>query len=575
MQPIHPLKGHCAPGVEFIQNIRLLSLDLNQSRTFNQRICRMRYLLTCCLFFFLFAGASRANSGTDSLLTELNNLLRESSAFDAAKINRIAEMRKAFLPGGGQNPDQQYSQAFRLYDEYRLFNYDSAFSYARKLQELAAAAGNPSRITDARLKMGFTLLSAGLFKEALDTLHTIHIARENRDTRAEYYFLMGRFYYDLADFDNDRNYTPDYIRKGNAYIDSALELSAPGSFSFLYYKGLRELKEANTESALSYFIQTMNLPDLTLHQLAVAASTLSDIYIQTGQTGRAIDLLIQAAIADIRSSTKETAAIFNLAGLLFKKGDVKNASLYIEQALDDAMYYGARQRKIQVSSIMPLIEGEKLNRVETQKTILIIYSAIATLLLLTVIVLAIVIWKQVRKLKAARKTITAANILQQEINYKLQEANKIKEEYIGFFFNANSEFFSRIERFKKLVEQKISDRKIDEIRFLVNNINIKKEKNELISNFDRAFLKLFPNFVVAYNQLFREEDQVKLKEEELLNTDMRIFALIRMCIHDNERIARILEYSVNTIYTYKTRIKNKSIVPNEEFEERIMEIKTV
>src|SRR6185437_8026803 len=103
----------------------------------------------------------------------------------------------------------------------------------------------------------------------------------------------------------------------------------------------------------------------------------------------------------------------------------------------------------------------------------------------------------------------------------------------------------------------------------------KKEKEEMLRNFDQVFLKLFPGFIRQFNELFREEDRVQLKDNELLNTDLRIFALIRMGIHENEKIARILEYSVNTINTYKTKIKNKSLVPNEIFEQRIMEIKTV
>jgi len=90
-----------------------------------------------------------------------------------------------------------------------------------------------------------------------------------------------------------------------------------------------------------------------------------------------------------------------------------------------------------------------------------------------------------------------------------------------------------------------------------------------------VFLKLFPDFIQRFNDLFPEEDQIQLKDHEFLNTDLRIFALIRMGIHENEKIARILEYSVNTINTYKTRIKNKSILPNEEFEQRIMEIRTI
>jgi DNA-binding CsgD family transcriptional regulator len=66
-----------------------------------------------------------------------------------------------------------------------------------------------------------------------------------------------------------------------------------------------------------------------------------------------------------------------------------------------------------------------------------------------------------------------------------------------------------------------------------------------------------------------------LKEGQLLNTELRIFALIRLGIHDAEKIARILGYSVNTIYSYKNRVKSKSIIANELFEEKIMEINSL
>ena len=80
---------------------------------------------------------------------------------------------------------------------------------------------------------------------------------------------------------------------------------------------------------------------------------------------------------------------------------------------------------------------------------------------------------------------------------------------------------------------------------------------------------------VIFNSYFKEEDRSVLKEEQLLNTELRIFALIRMGIHDTEKIAKILNYSVNTIYTYKTKVKSKSLLPNDEFEKKIMEIQTV
>jgi hypothetical protein len=342
------------------------------------------------------------------------------------------------------------------------------------------------------------------------------------------------------------------------------------------------MKSVNWPEARAKLWELLSHRNLSDHELAVTASTLSAIYINQGQLDTAMQLLIRAAIADIRSSTKETSAIFSLAQLLYKKGDVKNASSYIEAAIGDASFYGARQRKVQVSAILPLIEGEKVSRVEAQKRTLVTYSIISTVLLLIVIVLAIVIFRQVNKLKIAQRKITeaheklqAANIRLQEANHKLSEANKIKEEYIGYFFNADSEFFAKVEKFKRSLEQRIAYRKWDDIIALVNNTNLKKEKEELLQNFDKTFLKLFPDFIQGFNALFKKEDRIQLKDHEFLNTDLRIFALIRMGIHENEKIARILEYSVNTINTYKTRIKNKSIVPNEAFEQRIMEIKTL
>jgi hypothetical protein len=187
----------------------------------------------------------------------------------------------------------------------------------------------------------------------------------------------------------------------------------------------------------------------------------------------------------------------------------------------------------------------------------------------------VIILKQYKKLQAAQKVITAAHKLQQEINDKLMEANTIKEEYIGYCFQVNSAYLDKIKKFKKLADQKLTDNKYGEVKYLVNNIDLKEEREELFRNFDRIFLKIFPNFVGVFNSFFREEDQIRLKDNELLNTDLRIFALIRIGISDNVKIAQILEYSVNTIYTYKTKIKNKAIIPKDEFEERLMDIKAM
>ncbi len=533
----------------------------------------MNRLLPGLILAMLMAFGARAN--TDSLLHELTIAVAKTAGYDAAKLQRIEKLRASLPAGTATSARTLFDIYEQLYEEYQIFNYDSAYQYAGKLQAIARRLGDAELITKARLRNCFILLSSGLFRETYDSLRAIDIGRQPDSLKAVYYALIGRYYYDLANYDYDGNqHSTEYDQHGNAFMDSALTYYSPASFEYAYYRGLRDFKLNNDAEATTYFEKLLNSP-LTDHQLALTASTLSGLYMKNGRQEQAIDLMITAAIADIRSSTKETFAIFNLADLLYKRGDVRQASLCIETALANAEFYGARQRKVQVSSVLSLIEGERINAVEAQRRLLVQYAIVVTLLGIVLAILIVVIRRQVKKLQKAQQMITEAHAAQRLINDKLEEANKIKEEYIGYFFSLDSEFFVKLERLKRTLDQKVADRKFEDIRFIVNNIQIKKEKEELLRSFDTVFLRIFPHFVDQFNSLFKEEDQVRLKDNEPLNIDLRIFALIRMGISDNEKIAQILEYSVNTIYAYKTRVKNKSFVPNDEFEVRIMDIKSV
>lgn len=531
-------------------------------------LCNMKQIFTC-LLTLVFVQNLHAQD-FHSQLDTLNQVIRESERYESVKQETIRRIHHSISPA---SPELLFAQYHQLFEAFKVYKYDSAYFYAQKQYEIARALGKDTLINMARIDVSFSLLSAGMYKETQETLDSVNIHILPVKAKASYYALLGRFYYDLGDFDKDVNYTPGYTKKGNAFMDSTISLSPAGSFDNLYYQGLKDIKSGNNENARAIFRQLLSGHVLTDHQVAVTASTLSDIYIQRSMDDSAIALLIQSAIADIKSSTRETAAIFNLASLLYKKGDVTNAYTCIQRAIEDATFYGARQRKVQVSAILPLIEGERVNIAEKERNKLIAYAAVVTLLLLAVIGLVIALMKQIRKVKQAQEALMEAHKRLQVANEKLMESNTIKEEYIGYFFNYNSDFFSRIERFKKSIDQKIMERKLEDVRFLVNNINLKREKEDLLKSFDRVFLTLFPGFVDGFNALFKPEDQIHLKDNELLNTDLRIFALIRMGIGDNEKIAHILEYSVNTIYTYKTKIKNKSLLPNEDFEQAIMNIK--
>ena len=533
---------------------------------------------------------------TDTLLVALTKAINNSKSYDDAKLGDIQRIKSSFNDEPGSPAELRYSYYQRLYEEYKLFKFDTAYIYAAKMHEIATSLKDVSKLGQSRINLLFVLVSAGMFKEAAELMNEIDMTPQPDSTRAGYFALKARYYYDLADYVRDEFHAPDYYKQGNDYLDSAVAFFPARSFESIYYNGLKNLKGHNLDNAFTDLQTLLKWDYLTNHQRALVYSTLAYIYLKRQDVNGAIYSQVQAAIADIKSSTKETYAILNLAEILFAQGDFKNASFYIEKAIDDATFYGARQRKVQVSAIMPIIQNSRFNIVESQRRSWITYGIAVSAILILLTVFLIIIYRQNRKLEHARKVISDAHLKLHEVNTKLQdlnselqmvnselhevnstlsEANKIKEEYIGYFFTINSGILQKIERLKTTVEQKVKDRKLDDIRIIVNNINIHNEKQELLKSFDRAFLKLFPHFVEEFNALFEEEDKIRLPENELLTTDLRIYALLRLGIKENEKIAEILEYSVKSIYAYKTKIRNRSKVPKEEFDKKVMSIKSL
>ena len=532
------------------------------------------------IFIFLFHCMSAfSESRTDSFLTELDKELEIEEVYIANKLKRISGFQERLRRIGENDLVERFDTYSQLYEEYKSFNYDSAFHYAQRLQDIAYRLKDKSKINESKINLGFIFLSSGMFKETFDTLSTVNTRSLLLKEKQEYFSLMARAFFDLAEFNKDEYFTSVYTEKGNRYVDSLLAISEPGSYPFLYFRGLRSARMSNIQKGLSDLEELNSREGLSYHQSAVVASTLSDLYLRTGRTEKAIPLLAKAAISDLKSSTKETAAILTLASILHEQGDIARAYQYTRKALEDANFYGARHRKIQVGTILPIIEEEKLHIVESQKESLIIYSLAVTILSVCVVLFIFIILKQLKKLRLAKREIDKANSILQETNQRLKEtndklieANKIKEEYIGYYFNINSEYVDKIEKFKSAIDKSLMAKKFDQIKYIISNINLKREREELFLSFDKVFLKLFPCFVQSFNSFFKEEDQIKLPENQLLNTDLRIFALIRMGIHETDKIAKILNYSVNTIYAYKTRVKSKAIIPNDEFEKRVMDI---
>jgi two-component sensor histidine kinase len=372
------------------------------------------------LLLLLDLGISTQTYGQDTgeeWLKALRQAIGQTEKYDHEKLNRIDRLQGQLV---GSMEGKQYDLYLAIYEEYASFKCDSAYAYAKKLEDLALQSNDAARTAYARVKISFVLLSSGMFKEAFDFLSKIDFGQLEGRQKAEYYTLMARCYYDLADYNRDvyyspQYYAPQYNAQAKSYLDSALALFPAGSFQFRYYSGLQHLRAPNLDKAAGNLKSLLNDPHLTPHQTAVTASTLSDIYIRRAQPHTAIALLAQATIADIQSATKETSAVFYLATLLFNPGNMEKASAFIYKAASDAHFYGSRQRKVQLSAILPLIEGQRSKQMQNEKDKLFTYAIGITVSCLLLMALIAIIIKQFRTSKKQQDIIHKKNLSLQSL----------------------------------------------------------------------------------------------------------------------------------------------------------------
>lgn len=493
-------------------------------------------------------------------LDRLDAELEKKAQYHARKEARLDSLRRQ----GFSSLQEQYAIYDALFNEYASYKYDSAYSYANRLREIAVRLGEKDKIAKAGCAKVFCLLSAGFFKEAFEEAEAIDIAGCSEDAMVKYYETMVRLNYSMADYNYEDDWRPIYLNGGNAYSQKLLALLNPQSDDWHYHHADLMMKSDRRSESIGEFTYLMGR-DTDLHRRAIIASCLGWMYLQEDKTDLSIECLAEAAVCDIRSSTKETTALRMLADVLSREGQIDRPTRYVRESFEDANFYDARLRKIEVGAVLPIIEQNRYESLHRERNRLIVSFIVVLAILLACFGLLLFIRRRNRQLREAHAII-------QQRNSQLAEADAIKTAYIGNSIYRNAEYIDKISLLYKTVDRMLVARQYDELRRNVKESAVNKERDQMYESFDSTFLTIFPGFVQQYNALFRQEDRVQ--PQHGLTTEMRIFALIRLGITESERIAKFLDYSVHTINTYKTRVKNKSVVENDAFEDEIMKIGT-
>lgn len=560
-------------------------------------------LLTLILSLFVVQHAQSQpiefDEPTQSLLCTLDDvILNHKMQYREQRLKQINQLKVQARSATGYNKYNLYKEIFDLYSHFQT---DSAQVYICKMRQLPAYKTDVVMQATLHIAQAEIMAVSALYAEALNELDKVPrslINAEHIELRLYYYRIKRTIYGWMCTYYTKASEQHQlWEERTMNYRDSLLSVETIKNLN-------RDIVLADKYNALGQPQKAINMLKPYAAQASEATPhpyvcfTLAQAYLLKGNRAKGVYYLTLTAIADLHNATCEYQALPMLAQILFDNGDVERAYSYLLCSMEDASYCKAGLRSIEASNIFPIIDKQYKQREkeQRQRDHVLMYALVA----LSFVLIGVVLYlrKQMQKLREMRHQQTrnnaelaAANQRMHEANEKLQAAlqevkntneelqntysqlrmtDKVKEEYIARYLNRCRMYLDQLAEFRSSTLRLIKNRHFEEVaNQLKRDLNAKVEQTQFYADFDAAFLTLFPDFVSSFNALLQPEHQLTVKKNGLLNTELRIYALIRLGIHDTTRIAHFLDYSTATVYNYRSKIRNKAICPPEEFEELV------
>ena len=535
------------------------------------------YLLLLFLPLALSCGrdAVRINPALSRGLEELDSYVAARPVYETRKRDQLDGIRRRLA--ATSDPSRRLDLCLYAADEFFAYNFDSTQFYLKEALDLAGTIGDHERFDEASIRLGHLYAKSGNYMEAYNRLlGQIDTARLSAPLKVEYLMTLYDFSRDLAG--NSGMVERPQIQDRDVYRQQHYPLIPKDS---KYWRELRldELSTAGRLSEADSLGRVMvGSVDPEEHTYAIYAYEMSVLAEQKGAADEQMNWLIKSAKCDLLNAIKDYASLAMISQLL-PKSEVDRQFHYLRICQEDAIFYNAKLRPWQISQFFLGIEDayterqERVHRGSVLSTILL--SALTLVLLLLawfLIVRSRKLSRMQRALEEGNTQLAAANESLGELNRELSKADQVKEKYIVDFlrkFSANVTLYqSEDNRARNLLKQGKADQLLREL-----SLSTRSEKGlkEFYRTFDSTFLAICPDFVERFNELLREDARFSPKEGSL-NTELRIFALIRLGVDDSREIADLLHYSQSTIYNYKVSVKNAALGDRDRFEEQVKQI---
>lgn len=540
-----------------------------------------------------------ARTANNNLLECLDSLLLNQGKLEL-KRQYVAEDYERML-AKATSDDERYRINNMLYELYSSHDIDVAMKYTERNMRYAEKSGRQDLIADLKIKKSFLLAASGLLMESADEIADLTGSELPEEQRKAYYAQKIYVYDRMATYMRINPIgTNQYFDRANQYKDSLTAMLSPDDHEYLWYESWRLLgrEGKETDAVIKKLRAVVDNSTLTGHDDAKNAYVLGMHYQKRGDIENAMKYVTMSAIADVQLCNRDIASLQRLATMCLERGDVERAHNYIGYCMEAALKYPNRVRATTIAPVQQKINEayqEKLHEQEHARGILLWAVCVLSALLLCALIFLAFKMRQLRRqrvglddannmlslrvkelsetkqqLTEVNEKLTSLNTKLKQVNTELKESNYVKEEYVGNVFSLCSHYIKQLDDLRRTINRKAKVKQWDDIREMTEGKSIEKEAlKDFYNNFDTIFLHLYPHFVTDFNNLLQPDAQILPKEGELLSTELRIYALVRLGITDSVKIAEFLHCSPQTVYNYRFRIRNKAKLAKTEFVEAV------
>ena len=525
---------------------------------------------------------------TAILLAQLDSAISHIEEYDAAHEKNIEAIKERIRHRKG-GLAEEISLTDQLIEAYSKFNYDSTTLYINRNLQLAEQSGNQGFVTRMKLLKAQYYAKTGSYLEAVSIISKIDEAHLPDSILPLFYDACRHVYGESGYYSHDSEINTSYLDKAGQYRYRLQQYYSKLPESDIYLELLETFARNRQDyaAALKYSDQRLERIDSLSKQYSEVAYFRSLIFKGLGDKEKEKQWLIRSAIGDLRHSIKDQASLWTLADMLSGGGDVKRSYLLINISQDGLQQDNSPLRNLQSIDILNNIAHNYQQMTNNQNRKLSVMLILVGVLALLLAIAVLYVIRQMRKLRVARRELDESNQILTKLNNELQqtieklhesynllnESNRMKEVYLGDFLALCSDYITKIETFRSTVLKKQKSGQLSAFLSPSKMREMKsRDSDELLGKFDVAFLNILPTFIDEFNALLRPESRITPPDSKSLTTELRIFALIRMGITDSSKIAEFLNYSVHTIYNYRSTVKNAAIGSRDQFEEAVKQI---